>query len=52
MILLSAVLAIAVGFFVTKEIVKKMRRRRRKLEDGFEEKQGNLNPVFQLDPKM
>ena len=45
MILLSAVLAIAVGFFVTKEIVKNTRRRKKKQQLGIEKKQENLNQV-------
>ena len=45
MILLSAVLAIAVGFFVTKEIVKKTKRRKKKQQLGIEKKQENLNQV-------
>ena len=45
MILLSAVLAIAVGFFITKEIVKKTRRRKKKQQLGIDKKQENLNEV-------
>ena len=42
MILLSAILAITLGFFVTKAVVAETRRRR-KQQDGFEVKQGNSN---------
>ena len=44
MILLSAILAIAVVFFVTKEVVNKTRRGKRKERDGFE-KEENLNQL-------
>ena len=46
MILLSAILAITLGFFVTKAVVAEMRRRRRKQHDGFEMKQGNSSQSF------
>ena len=46
MILLSAILAITLGFFVTKAVVAETRRRRRKQQDGFEMKQGNSNQSF------
>ena len=46
MILLSAILAIAVGLFVTKEILEKMGRKKRRQQERFEMKQGNSNESF------
>ena len=46
MILLSAILAITLGFFVTKAVVAETRRRMRKQRDGFGMKQRNSNQSF------
>ena len=46
MILLSAILAITLGFFITKAVLVETKRRRKKQQDEFEMKQVNSNQSF------